>query len=84
VGSLVAGGQAALGFQQLSELMNLEGIVVLGPLPPAVQTLTVFSGGVCTAAAAPEPGAALLSFMADASTAALKRRHGMEPARGIA
>jgi len=80
VGSLVAGGQAALGFQQLSELLNLEGVVVLGPLPPAIQTLTVFSGGVCTSSAAPAEAAALLSFMAETSTAQLKRRYGMEPA----
>jgi molybdate transport system substrate-binding protein len=84
VGSLVAGGQAALGFQQLSELMNLEGIAVLGPLPPAIQTMTVFSGGVCAASAAPEAAAALLSFMADVSAAPLKRRHGMESVRGAA
>jgi molybdate transport system substrate-binding protein len=82
VGSLVAAGQAALGFQQLSELMNLEGVTVVGPLPPAIQTLTVFSGGVCAASPQPQAAAGLLSFMADASTADLKRRHGMEPARG--
>jgi molybdate transport system substrate-binding protein len=81
VGSLVADGQAALGFQQLSELMNLDGITVLGPLPPAIQTLTVFSGGLCAASVQPQAATALLSFMADASTAELKRRHGMEPAR---
>jgi molybdate transport system substrate-binding protein len=81
VGSLVAGGQAALGFQQLSELMNLEGITVLGPLPPAIQTLTMFSGGVGAASAQAQAAAALLSFMADASTTETKRRHGMEPAR---
>lgn len=82
VGSLVASGQAALGFQQLSELMNVQGIAVLGALPPAIQTLTVFSGGVCAASPQPQAAAALLSFMADASTAELKRHHGMEPARG--
>jgi len=80
VGSLVAEGRAALGFQQLSELMNLPGIDVLGPLPDAIQTMTIFSGGVCTASTQVEAARALLEFMRAAQTAANKRRFGMEPA----
>ena len=80
VGSLVATGQAELGFQQLSELMNLQGIELLGPLPQEIQTLTVFSGGICTASARPGAGRTLLGYMASAAVADLKRQHGMEPA----
>ena len=80
VGSLVADGRVALGFQQLSELMNLKGITVLGPLPDAIQTLTVFSGGVCAASARPEEARALLDYLRSPAVAALKRLHGMEPA----
>jgi molybdate transport system substrate-binding protein len=82
VGSLVAGGKAELGFQQLSELMNLPGIDVLGPLPPAIQTLTVFSGGVCAASGSQPQARALLDFLASPATAELKRQHGMAPPRG--
>jgi len=82
VGSLVADGKAELGFQQLSELMNLPGIDVLGPLPPAIQTLTVFSGGVCAASAAQPQARALLDFLASPATAELKRQHGMAPPPG--
>ena len=81
VGSLVSTGQAELGFQQLSELMNLQGIELLGPLPPEIQTLTVFSGGVCAASARPGAGRTLLTYMAADAVAELKRRHGMEPPR---
>lgn len=80
VGSLVADGRAALGFQQLSELMNLKGIVVLGPLPDSIQTMTVFSGGVCAASTRQEQARALLEFMDSPAVAQLKREHGMEPA----
>lgn len=80
VGSLVADGRVALGFQQLSELMNLRGISVLGPLPAAIQTMTVFAGGVCAASARPAEARALLEFLRSPAVAELKRHHGMEPA----
>ena len=80
VGTLVAERRAALGFQQLSELMNLPGIAVLGPLPDSIQTMTVFSGGVCAASAQPAAARALLEQMASPATSAMKQRYGMEPA----
>jgi molybdate transport system substrate-binding protein len=80
VGTLVAQGAAELGFQQLSELMNLSGIQVVGPLPPAIQTLTIFSGGIVASSNAPTRAQALLSFMNTPGTAVVKERHGMEPA----
>ena len=79
VGSLVANGAAELGFQQLSELMSLEGVTVLGPLPDAIQTLTTFSGGIVASCSDPESGRALLRFLGSPATAATKRRHGMDP-----
>lgn len=80
VGSLVADGRVVLGFQQLPELMNLPGIVVAGPLPDAIQSMTVFSGGVCAASAQPAAAAALLGFLRSSAAADIKRQGGMEPA----
>lgn len=80
VGSLVAKGEVALGFQQYSELMHLEGIEVLGPLPEPIRIDTVFSGAVCAAAAQPQAVRELLAFMASAETADAKRRCGMDAA----
>ena len=80
VGSLVANGTVELGFQQLSELLTLPGIEVIGPLPPEIQTITVFSGGVSSGCERAEAGRALLSYMAAPAVAALKQRFGMEAA----
>jgi molybdate transport system substrate-binding protein len=80
VGSLVASGEVALGFQQLSELMHLKGIDVVGPLPDEVQIVTTFSAGVCAATPQSDAARRLLDFMASPETAGAKRRHGMEPA----
>jgi molybdate transport system substrate-binding protein len=78
VGSLVARGDVALGFQHLSELMHLEGIDVVGPLPPAVQIVTTFSAGVCKTCTQPGAARALLDFMASPAAADAKRRQGMD------
>jgi molybdate transport system substrate-binding protein len=80
VGSLVAKGELELGFQQLSEFVDLDGIDVVGLLPPEIQAITIFSGGVGRAAAQPDRAREVLEFMAGPSTVETKRRLGMEPA----
>lgn len=80
VGALIASGQVALGFQQLSELMGLPGIMVVGPLPPDIQRMTVFAGGVAASSTRAEAAQAWLSWAASPATAPLKRRHGLEDA----
>ncbi len=82
VGSLVAGGQAALGFQQLSELLPLAGVDVLGTLPAEVACITTFAAATpARPAAAPAQAVqALLAFMNSPAAADVKRRHGMAPA----
>ena len=80
VGELVARGDVALGFQQLSELIHLEGVDVLGTLPETVSITTIFSAGTCANSPQGEVLGSLLAFMASDDTAAVKRRHGLEPA----
>ena len=80
VGTLVAKGEAELGFQQLSELTTLAGIEVVGPLPESIQILTVFSGGVGAASAEPEEARRLLSSLASPAATAIKQRYGMDAA----
>jgi molybdate transport system substrate-binding protein len=80
VGSLVASGQVELGFQQLSELIHLPGIEVLGPLPADIQITTTFCAGIATTATQVASAQALLTFLASPQTADAKRKQGMEPA----
>lgn len=86
VGSLVAKGDVALGFQQLSELLPLKGIDVVGELPPDIQYVTTFCAarGLLSAQA---QGSAhdstvtrWLEFLRSAEAADTIRRHGMTPA----
>jgi molybdate transport system substrate-binding protein len=80
VGKLVADGQVELGFQQVSEMMNLPGIDVLGPMPPGCEIVSIFSAGLCAASTQPEAVRALIDFMHSSDAAEAKRHHGMEPA----
>ncbi len=80
VGKLVAEGSVELGFQQLSELMFLPGIDVVGPLPPAIQHVTTFSGGVCATTSRADEARLLLAYLGSPRTAEVKRRNGMDPA----
>ena len=80
VASLVARGDADLGFQQLSELIGQPGIEILGPLPPEIQAVTIFSAGLSSASHEREAARAVVAYMASAETGDTKRRYGMEPA----
>jgi len=81
VASLVASGEVIVGFQQLSELLNVDGVEVLGLLPEAIQGTTTFAGGVARASTQAERVRELLAFMASPAAAAIKRQHGMEPVK---
>ena len=80
VGRLVADGEVELGFQQYSEMMNVPGIAVLGPMPPGCEIVSIFSAGLCAASTHPEAVRALIEYMHSPDAAEAKRRHGMEPA----
>jgi molybdate transport system substrate-binding protein len=80
VGTLVARGDVELGFQQLSELLHVDGITLLGPLPDAIQITTTFSAAVCTTARQPDAARDFIAFMASPAALEAKKRQGMDPA----
>jgi len=79
VGEVVAKGDAEIGIQQISELLPVPGIDIVGPLPEPLQKITIFSGGVLTAANEPDGAAALLKFVAAESPRLLEQK-GLESA----
>lgn len=79
VGEIVAHGDAEIGFQQISELKPVEGIDIVGPLPDAVQRITVFSAGVSSTSKEPEAAKALIKFLSSAQAAPVLIKSGLEP-----
>lgn len=80
VAQLVAQGDVSLGFQQLSEMLQVQGIRIVGPLPPAVQIITTFSAGIASTCRNRAQARHLIDHLAAADTAIIKQRQGMEPA----
>jgi molybdate transport system substrate-binding protein len=79
VGAVVARGEAELGFQQVSELVAVPGIDYVGPLPPDVQRVTVFSAGVAAHAKDPDAARALIRFLASPDAIPVITKTGLEP-----
>jgi molybdate transport system substrate-binding protein len=80
VGQVVARGEAEIGFQQLSELLPVAGIDVVGPLPPELQKITVFAAGIATDAKLPDAARALIEFLASSAAYDAIKKSGLETA----
>lgn len=78
VGRLLADGRVEIGFQQLSELQGMDGVAVVGVMPPGLEIVTSFVGAVSVHSRQPQAAQRLLDFMAAPATATLKQRYGME------
>ena len=79
VGEMVARGEAEIGFQQVSELIHVSGIDYLGPLPPDIQQITVFSSGIHTGTTKPDAAKASVRLLTSPSAAIVIRKNGMQP-----
>jgi molybdate transport system substrate-binding protein len=77
--TVLASGEAEIGFQQISELIHATGIDYIGPLPSDVQLITVYSAGIQSGAKQPEAARALVKALTAPEAAAVIKRHGMEP-----
>jgi molybdate transport system substrate-binding protein len=78
VGVLIARGEAEIGVQQISELMPVAGIDIIGPLPGELQKMTVFSAGVSASAAQPDGARALIAALSAPDARPVFKRKGLE------
>ena len=79
VGTIVARGDAEIGFQQVSELLPIAGIDFAGTLPKDAQQVTIFSSGFATGSKEPEAARALVKFFTSPEAAATISKFGLEP-----
>lgn len=79
IAELLARGDADLGFQQISELLHASGIAYVGPLPPEIQSITVYSAALLTAAPQPEAARALVKFLTAPAAGPILMKVGLEP-----
>jgi molybdate transport system substrate-binding protein len=79
VGEIVAHGDAEIGFQQISELMPVPGIDIVGQLPAEVQKITVFAAGVSATSKEPDAAKSLIKFLASPQAAPVLVKSGLEP-----
>ncbi len=79
VGSIIASGEAEIGFQQVSELSFFPGIDYVGPIPAEVQLITVFSAGIPAGTKQADAAKALVSFVKAPAAAAIFKKHALDP-----
>jgi molybdate transport system substrate-binding protein len=72
-------GEADLAVQQISELKQIGGIEVVGPIPYELQNPAVFSAGRMAAASNAAEADRLLRYLASAAVAPVLRDSGLEP-----
>ena len=80
VGPIIASGEAEIGFQQISELVHVPGVDFVGPLPPEVQHVTVFSCAIQTAGKNSDAARDLIKHLTAKSADAVFKKHGLERA----
>jgi molybdate transport system substrate-binding protein len=79
VARVIANGEAEIGFQQIVELLPVDGVTVAGSLPAEVQRYTMISGGIATNAKNPAGAEALIRFLSSPDAAPAIEGSGLEP-----
>jgi molybdate transport system substrate-binding protein len=79
-GLVVLRGEADIGIQQMAELMAVEGIDVVGPLPAEVQMVTPFVAAIPANASHADAGRALIAFLTSPEAKRVLKAKGLEPA----
>lgn len=78
VADLVASGEAELAVHQISEILPVKGVRLVGPLPAPIQNTTVYAAGFSASAQQPDAAKALLDYLAGPASAPVLSAKGME------
>lgn len=81
VADLIVDGTAELGIHQISEIVPVKGVVLVGPLPKEIQNTTTYAAGIAANSAHKDAAAALVKALSGPAAAQVLRSKGMEPAR---
>jgi molybdate transport system substrate-binding protein len=76
----VAKGEAELGIHQISEILPVKGVTLVGPLPAEIQNYTVYAAGIGAHAKESDAAKALLRALSGPAAAEVLKSKGMEPA----
>jgi molybdate transport system substrate-binding protein len=76
----IANGEAEIGIHQISEILPVKGVSLVGPLPTEIQNYTIYAAGIATSSKQGEAGRALIKFLAGPGAAAVLGAKGMQPA----
>jgi len=76
----VAKGEAELGIHQISEILPVKGVTLVGPLPAEIQNYTVYAAGISAHAKESDAAKALLKTLTSPAAAEVLKSKGMEPA----
>ena len=76
---LVASGEAEIGFYPKSEVVNTNGLSVVGPLPAAIQLTTIYGAAVTANSTNPDGGRAFIAFMTEKAHRAAWAHAGFDP-----
>jgi molybdate transport system substrate-binding protein len=77
----IANGEAEMGVHQISEILPVAGVTLVGPLPADIQNFTVYAAGVGTAAQDEAAAKGFVQFLAGPLALPIIKAKGMEPAR---
>ena len=83
VAAVVARGELEIGFQQVSEILSIEGAAYAGPIPDEYQRVTTFSTGITTDAGNPDGAQKLIDFLSSAEAAPTIAETGLEPVTSV-
>lgn len=83
VASVVARGELEIGFQQISEILPIAGVELVGPIPESLQKVTVFAAAITQRAENPEVAWTLIEYLASKQVAKVISLTGLIPVVSI-